>query len=73
LFQEFYQQFQKRLETKEVYHALTEEDIKTIMDLSEKYVMIFCYKVLFCPPSTNDEEKDLELQNRIRYWPQKTG
>ena len=36
------------------------------MDLSEKYTMICCYKSLFCPVNTTDEEKDLELQNRIR-------
>ncbi len=28
--------------------------------------MICCYKYLFCPPTTTDEEKDLELQSRIR-------
>jgi len=67
LVQEFYQQLQKRLETKEVYHVLTDEDIKTILDFSEKYAMLCCYKLLFCPHSTNDEEKDLELQNRIRF------
>jgi hypothetical protein len=67
LVQEFYQQLQKRLETKDVFHALSDEDIKKIMDYSEKYVMLCCYKLLFCPHSTNDEEKDLELQNRIRY------
>jgi hypothetical protein len=67
LVQEFYLQLQRRLETKEVYHALTEEDVKKIMDFSEKFVMMCCYKLLFCPQSTNDEEKDLELQNRIRF------
>ena len=64
--QEFYLQLQRRLETKEVYHGLTDEDVKKIMDFSEKFVMMCCYKLLFCPQSTNDEEKDLELQNRIR-------
>jgi len=49
-----------------VYHALSEEDVKKILDFSEKYVMMCCYKLLFCPHSTNDEEKDLEIQNRIR-------
>jgi hypothetical protein len=36
------------------------------MDLSEKYITICCYKQLFCPNVTDDEDKDLELQNRIR-------
>jgi hypothetical protein len=50
----------------QVYHALTDDDVKTILNFSEKYVMMCCYKLLFCPHSTNDEEKDLEIQNRIR-------
>ena len=45
---------------------LTEEEHGTIMAYCEKYVMICMYKALFCPPNTDDEDKDLELQNRIR-------
>jgi hypothetical protein len=48
------------------FSALTEDDRQHILDLAEKYVMICCYKYLFCPASTTDEEKDLEMQNRIR-------
>ena len=29
--------------------------------------MISLYKQLFSPVSTNDEEKDLEIQSKIRY------
>ncbi len=36
------------------------------MDYTEKYITVCTYKYLFCPPMTSDEEKDLELQNRIR-------
>ena len=65
--QEFYQKLERRLNSKpELYHALTEEDIKKILDYAEKYVMICGYRHLFCPTITNDEDKDLELQNRIR-------
>lgn len=46
--------------------ALTDEDRAKIIDLAEKYLTVCCYKQLFCPSVTNDEEKDLELQNRIR-------
>lgn len=49
-----------------LFSGLTEVDVEKIMDLSERFVMVFCFKFLFCPPSTNDEEKDLELQTRIR-------
>ena len=51
----------------QVYRNLSDDDIKKILDFSEKYVMMCCYKLLFCPPSTNDEDKDLEIQNRIRF------
>lgn len=36
------------------------------MDFFEKFVMTNLYPSLFCPPSTNDEEKDLAIQDRIR-------
>ena len=48
------------------FAELTDEDIQKILDLTEKYIMICCYKQLFCPSITSDEDKDLELQNRIR-------
>ena len=51
----------------QVYRNLSDDDVKTILDFSEKYVMMCCYKLLFCPHSTNDEDKDLEIQNRIRF------
>ena len=38
------------------------------MDLAEKYITVYCYKQLFCPSITSDEEKDLELQSRIRSF-----
>ncbi len=31
-----------------------------------RYVMICLYKQLFCPFSTTDEDKDLEIQAKIR-------
>lgn len=45
---------------------MTDEDRLKILDLTEKYITISCYKQLFCPNVTNDEDKDLELQNQIR-------
>ena len=49
-----------------VFVGLIEEDRLKIMDLSEKYITVDCYKQLFCPSITSDEEKDLEIQNKIR-------
>ena len=31
-----------------------------------RYVMVCLYKLLFSPASTGDEEKDLEIQSKIR-------
>ena len=31
-----------------------------------RYIMVSLYKKLFSPVSTNDEEKDLEIQSKIR-------
>ena len=31
-----------------------------------RYIMICCYKPLFCPYTTPDEEEDLMIQGKIR-------
>jgi len=64
--QNFYQALWKRLETHENFQGLEEGDIKTISDYTERYIMVSLYKKLFSPVSTNDEEKDLEIQSKIR-------
>ena len=64
--QNFYQALAKRLETHENFQGLTEEERSKICDLTERYLMICCYKQLFCPLTTQDEDKDLEIQERIR-------
>jgi len=64
--QEFYLNFQKRLETKQQFHALTDDDVAKILDYAERYITIACYKLLFSPVVSNDEDKDLELQTKIR-------
>lgn len=64
--QDFYNLFQQRLQVHQLYKGLSEEDSLKIMELSEKYITVDCYKQLFCPSITSDEEKDLEIQNKIR-------
>ncbi|XP_071446051.1 rab5 GDP/GTP exchange factor isoform X1 [Hetaerina americana] len=56
----------KRMDAVEIYSAVSQEDKEALLDYFEKYVMTCLYQILFCPPSTTDEEKDLGLQNRIR-------
>ena len=64
--QNFYQALAKRLENHENFVGLTEEERSMICDLTERYIMICCYKQLFCPLTTQDEDKDLEIQDKIR-------
>jgi len=64
--QNFYQALAKRLETHENFAGLQEDERTTICDLTERYIMVCCYKQLFCPFSTTDEDKDLEIQEKIR-------
>jgi len=66
LVQDNYQIFQRRLETAQFYKNLTDDDRDRIIDLTEKYITVRCFKLLFSPNVTLDEDKDLELQNRIR-------
>ena len=37
-----------------------------MMDHLEKVIMTRLYRDLFCPPLSDDEQKDLAIQNRIR-------
>jgi flagellar biosynthesis chaperone FliJ len=64
--QNYYQVFAKRMETNSAYAVLNQEKKDMLLDYVEKYVMTCLYRILFCPPSTTDEEKDLSIQNRIR-------
>ena len=64
--QNFYQALAKRLESHENFAGLREEERSMICDLTERYLMICCYKQIFCPLTTQDEDKDLEIQDKIR-------
>ena len=46
--------------------GLGEETITKIVNYIESYILVRSYKNLFCPPTTDDEDKDLLMQNRVR-------
>lgn len=70
LVQDFYIKLGKRMDTHTLYKDVSHEDIETLIDFAEKYVTIKMYTSLFCPPTTDDEQKDLQIQTQIRslHW-----
>ena len=52
-------------------HTDVNTDIKEdLLDHAEKYMTVKMYANLFCPPTTDDEQKDLQMQTQIRslHW-----
>ena len=37
-----------------------------ILEYAERYISTSCYRQLFCPPISNEEEMDLHTQKHIR-------
>ncbi|KAL4223253.1 Rab5 GDP/GTP exchange factor [Mactra antiquata] len=70
LVQEFYIKIGKRMDVNPLYKGVSQEDVDTLLDLAEKYITVMMYQLLFCPPNTDDEEKDLQIQTQIRslHW-----
>lgn len=44
---------------------ITSEIKEKLLDYVERYALTLLYRILFCPPFTNDEEKDLAIQKRL--------
>ncbi|XP_056140881.1 rab5 GDP/GTP exchange factor isoform X1 [Lampris incognitus] len=65
--QDFYQNMSERLMS---HFKGSSESVERVMDQVEKYIMTRLYKSVFCPETTDDENKDLATQNRIRalHW-----
>ncbi|XP_077869325.1 rab5 GDP/GTP exchange factor-like [Saccoglossus kowalevskii] len=68
--QDFYQNMGERLQTHSAFKGASAEQYETMMEHMEKYMITRLYKILFCPPTCDDEQKDLAIQNRIRrlHW-----
>ncbi|KAK0078384.1 hypothetical protein PV325_002556 [Microctonus aethiopoides] len=64
--QNFYQVFAKRMDNSPNYADISPEIKERLLDYVERHSMTLLYRLLFCPPFTSDEEKDLAIQNRIR-------
>lgn len=64
--QEFYQNVAERMQTR---GKAPPERVERKMDQIEKYIMTRLYKYMFCPETTDDEEKDLTIHKRIRRGP----
>ncbi|XP_019754627.1 rab5 GDP/GTP exchange factor isoform X1 [Dendroctonus ponderosae] len=64
--QKYYNWYNGRINSHAVY-AEVDPEVKTDLEgLFEKHSMVTLYTWLFCPSFTNDEEKDLSIQDRIR-------
>ena len=46
--------------------GLSDAERDQTVEWCEKYALVCSYKDLFCPANSSDEEKDLQLQSRIR-------
>uniref|UniRef100_A0A2C9KBR2 RABX5 catalytic core helical domain-containing protein n=1 Tax=Biomphalaria glabrata TaxID=6526 RepID=A0A2C9KBR2_BIOGL len=68
--QDFYTSLNDKLNSQPVFKGFTSEVIDKVMDFAERYILTRLYPSIFCHPSTNDEERDLAIQNRIRslHW-----
>lgn len=64
--QDFYQSLGDKLQQLLTHQGYTGEQVEQLMDVAEKYLMTRLYKTVFCPMSTDDEEKDLTVQTQIR-------
>ncbi|XP_028127922.1 rab5 GDP/GTP exchange factor isoform X1 [Diabrotica virgifera virgifera] len=64
--QNHYNLYHNRVNSNVIYQDVPSEVREKLVEFFEKYSMISLYSFLFCPPTTNDEEKDLIIQDRIR-------
>lgn len=68
--QDFYTSLSDKLNCLPVFKGFSPDVIDKVMDYTERYILTRLYPSIFCHPSTNDEERDLAIQNRIRslHW-----
>lgn len=64
--QKYYNFYNNRLNSYVIYQEVPAEVRDDLLDFFERYSMTTLYTWLFCATFTNDEEKDLMIQDRIR-------
>ncbi|KAM7427072.1 Rab5 GDP/GTP exchange factor [Porites harrisoni] len=65
---DFYGAMSEHLQSHPLFQNQPPEAIDRTLDGVEKHIMTKLYRVVFCPPSTDDETRDLENQKRIRSF-----
>ncbi|CAH3142937.1 unnamed protein product [Pocillopora meandrina] len=68
LVHDFYGAMSEHLQSHQLFQNQPQEVIDRTLDGVEKHIMTKLYRVVFCPPSTDDEARDLENQKRIRSF-----
>ncbi|XP_022918270.1 rab5 GDP/GTP exchange factor [Onthophagus taurus] len=64
--QKYYNLFSERINHHVKYEKVEQDVRDKLVDFFEKFTMTALNRDLFCPVTTNDEEKDLMIQGRIR-------
>lgn len=66
----FYQAMSERVKIHALYRDMSHETADTLLDFVERYVMTRLYRTVFCPLTSDDEDRDLAIQDRIRslHW-----
>lgn len=62
----FYQYMTERFESHTIYKDLSQEAIEQLMDDTERHLLTLMHNSIFTQILTEDEEKDLKMQKRIK-------
>jgi len=66
LVQDFYSKMAEELQSRPALKDSNADQLEKMIDGIEKYIMTQIYKAVFCHPSTDDEERDIALQKKVR-------
>ncbi|KAL3880641.1 hypothetical protein ACJMK2_032865, partial [Sinanodonta woodiana] len=68
--QNFYERMSYRLSNDKSYKGVSAELSEFLMDRAEKYMLVKIYFCIFCPPSTDDLQKDQTIFKKMKnlHW-----